>query len=100
LRAARRIVAKLSVVVLIAVSMTTSIAAADIPSHEITAEQFLREVASAHAGTNEFPSTVSRVSDAVNQQCCKICTTGKACGDTCIVRDKTCQIGAGSACDG
>jgi hypothetical protein len=41
----------------------------------------------------------SRVS--VNaQQCCKICSAGKACGDTCISRDKTCRVGAGCACDG
>jgi hypothetical protein len=33
-------------------------------------------------------------------QCCKICTVGKACGDTCISRDKICHIGPGCACDG
>jgi hypothetical protein len=32
--------------------------------------------------------------------CCKICTVGKACGDTCISRDKECHIGPGCACDG
>jgi hypothetical protein len=32
--------------------------------------------------------------------CCKTCTTGKACGDSCISRDKTCQVGAGCACNG
>ena len=32
--------------------------------------------------------------------CCKVCTTGKACGDTCIARDKTCTVGAGCACNG
>jgi hypothetical protein len=34
------------------------------------------------------------------QRCCKICTTGKACGNTCISRDKTCHVGPGCACDG
>jgi hypothetical protein len=34
------------------------------------------------------------------QQCCKICTTGKACGNTCISRDKQCHVGPGCACDG
>lgn len=32
--------------------------------------------------------------------CCKICTQGKACGDTCISRDKICHVGQGCACDG
>jgi len=32
--------------------------------------------------------------------CCKICTTGKACGDTCISRSYTCHVGPGCACNG
>jgi len=32
--------------------------------------------------------------------CCKVCSVGKACGDTCISRDKTCHVGPGCACDG
>ena len=32
--------------------------------------------------------------------CCKTCTTGKACGDSCISRDKTCRVGSGCACNG
>ncbi len=31
--------------------------------------------------------------------CCKICTTGKACGDSCISRSYTCHKGPGCACD-
>lgn len=31
--------------------------------------------------------------------CCKICSKGKACGDTCIRRDYTCHVGRGCACD-
>lgn len=34
------------------------------------------------------------------KKCCKICTKGKACGDTCIARSKTCHKGPGCACDG
>jgi hypothetical protein len=33
-------------------------------------------------------------------ECCKICRAGKACGDTCISRDKICHVGPGCACDG
>jgi hypothetical protein len=32
--------------------------------------------------------------------CCKVCSVGKACGNTCISRDKTCHVGRGCACDG
>jgi hypothetical protein len=31
--------------------------------------------------------------------CCKVCTVGKACGDTCIAAWKTCYVGPGCACD-
>ncbi len=33
------------------------------------------------------------------QYCCKVCTTGKACGDSCISRSYTCHKGPGCACD-
>ncbi len=33
------------------------------------------------------------------QACCKICKKGKACGNTCISRAKTCQKPPGCACD-
>lgn len=32
--------------------------------------------------------------------CCKVCSKGKACGDSCISRDKECHKGKGCACDG
>lgn len=32
--------------------------------------------------------------------CCKVCTTGKACGDSCISRSNTCHVGPGCACNG
>ena len=34
------------------------------------------------------------------KECCKICTKGQACGDTCISMDKTCHVGPGCACNG
>lgn len=30
--------------------------------------------------------------------CCKICSKGKACGNSCISRDKSCHIQGGCAC--
>ena len=32
--------------------------------------------------------------------CCKICRSGKACGNSCISRDKVCHQPPGCACDG
>ncbi|WP_148253951.1 hypothetical protein [Aidingimonas lacisalsi] len=34
------------------------------------------------------------------QGCCRVCTTGKACGDSCINRSYTCHQPPGCACNG
>lgn len=39
-------------------------------------------------------------SDGEPVACCKVCTRGKACGDTCISLDDTCHILGGCACNG
>lgn len=31
--------------------------------------------------------------------CCKVCTKGKACGNSCIAKDKKCHQPPGCACD-
>jgi hypothetical protein len=31
--------------------------------------------------------------------CCRICLQGKACGDSCIAAELTCQSAPGCACD-
>ena len=46
------------------------------------------------------PSPVPNLSPIPVQSCCKVCRKGKACGDTCISRDKACHVGRGCACDG
>lgn len=33
-------------------------------------------------------------------KCCKVCTKGKACGNSCIRRDYQCHQPPGCACDG
>jgi hypothetical protein len=38
--------------------------------------------------------------DLAPRECCKICRKGKACGDSCIARDKKCNKPPGCACDG
>lgn len=32
--------------------------------------------------------------------CCRVCREGKACGDSCISRTQTCNVGPGCACNG
>lgn len=32
--------------------------------------------------------------------CCRVCRTGKACGNSCISRDRTCRQPRGCACNG
>jgi hypothetical protein len=32
--------------------------------------------------------------------CCRLCTTGQACGNACISRSFTCHVGVGCACNG
>lgn len=32
--------------------------------------------------------------------CCRVCRTGKACGNSCIERSRTCHQGPGCACNG
>lgn len=34
------------------------------------------------------------------QGCCRVCTRGKPCGDSCIARNKTCRKGHGAPADG
>ncbi len=38
--------------------------------------------------------------DKDDSSCCKTCTVGKACGDSCIDKNKTCHEPPGCACDG
>lgn len=46
------------------------------------------------------PAAINPCSVASANSCCKVCRAGKACGDSCIARDKPCRKGAGCACNG
>lgn len=62
---------------------------------------------SSGAETQEYDGTIDyqkRPSQLQNteidtQSCCKMCSTGKACGDSCISRSYTCHKAPGCACD-
>ena len=58
------------------------------------------------AAAADAPASVATVPNGlvanglVAAACCKVCRKGKACGDSCISRAKTCWKGPGCACDG
>jgi hypothetical protein len=66
----------------------------DVVRIEAEQEAILNEILSGpRAGPSpEFPGSGPKT-------CCKVCTIGKACGDTCISRHYTCHVGPGCACD-
>ncbi len=39
-------------------------------------------------------------SDPTGTSCCRVCRSGKACGDSCIPHDVTCRLRPGCACQG
>ncbi|MFA5107689.1 MAG: hypothetical protein WC497_05190 [Patescibacteria group bacterium] len=45
------------------------------------------------------PQPAPKVVTPPKNTCCKICSKGKACGDSCISRSYTCHKGPGCACD-
>lgn len=42
--------------------------------------------------------SISQAAVAASPVCCKVCTTGKPCGDTCIAASSTCHTAPGCAC--
>ena len=55
--------------------------------------------AAALAATTLTPAAGPLCETAYAESCCKRCSKGKACGDSCIARDRKCTKGKGCACD-
>lgn len=55
------------------------------------------------SGGSDVESVTSRpaapAGGGQTRTCCKVCSSGKACGNSCIARNLTCHKGAGCACD-
>lgn len=51
--------------------------------------------AAASSANSPFESNGKKL---ITAKCCKVCTKGKPCGDTCIAQDKVCHVGPGCAC--
>ena len=58
-----------------------------------------REAVERARAQRSFNDTQSSWPGETTRSCCKMCSTGKACGDSCISRSKTCHKGVGCACD-
>lgn len=50
-------------------------------------------------GEDEPASNQHSVSEPPPGGCCRVCTTGQACGDTCIGSSLTCHTPPGCACN-
>ena len=59
---------------------------------DVSASGLLKPLLTPLAQTQTTPPTV--------RVCCKICRKGKACGNSCISRQKRCTKPPGCACDG
>lgn len=65
------------------------------PSRTVDNYDLLRQ---AHSNNPLLRSVSSRGASHPTQvalSCSKVCSVGKACGNTCILRDKTCHVGIG-----
>lgn len=51
-------------------------------------------------GSGGSGTTSPSTPTSVPSGCCRTCTQGKACGDSCINRQLTCRVGSGCACNG
>jgi hypothetical protein len=89
---------------IVALTLATLCGTADATKPSPTATDSLQIFAqSTPTRSPEFLASLglTQPTAAVTQQaCCKVCTVGKACGNTCIARDKVCHVGPGCACDG
>jgi len=57
------------------------------------------EVATAESASDGAPKGDSYQACVPRAECCKVCSRGKACGNSCINRDYQCHKGRGCACD-
>lgn len=70
-------------------------ASASPASPTFTGQATAEAESSADTSVNDAPDPAP----APQQYCCKVCSTGKACGDSCISRSYTCHKAPGCACD-
>lgn len=88
---------------------SVSISAADLlTDQEMKPSQVMAEMESVTCEdantvtTSEFDNfePIKLTGNELASGCCKVCKKGKACGNSCIQKSKTCHKGRGCACDG
>lgn len=85
------------VIVVIAACLLTSSAALSEPQ-SIPSRDYFTQIFAARSHSNLFKPGAAHQTTATLGYCCKTCTKGKPCGDTCIAQDKVCHVGPGCAC--
>lgn len=60
--------------------------------------QFFDRVIATSPRSNPFNEFQLSERATASAQCCKICSKGKPCGDTCIEKDDVCHVPQGCAC--
>lgn len=77
--------------------------AAKVP-HTVSSEQSVYQLEQQPQAVERAPSSMEEAaideSLHISAGCCKICTKGKACGNSCISRAYQCHKPKGCACDG
>ena len=77
--------------------MGTAFASSDLT---VESNHLIEQVAEESESLQErAPAQVEKI-EGISQSCCRICTKGKACGNSCISRRYTCHQPPGCACDG
>ena len=94
-------VALLATIVLIGCGATTSSLQPDTTSHALFQACGVEGGMSCVSRPRSASHFLVKASDTPTEQgyCCKVCSVGKACGDSCISRDKVCHKPSGCACD-
>ena len=71
----------------------------DVPQIVVDRPSQIQIVAEETAATAPPPSGTRSRNCVPRSQCCKVCSTGQACGNSCISRSYTCHKGRGCACN-
>ena len=89
-----------------AILLSTAVFAAPPPSGspdqleptQVTQIDQVAGTESANCGDQQYEAFSGEL--LIAQGCCRVCTTGKACGDSCISRSYQCHQPPGCACNG
>jgi hypothetical protein len=63
-----------------------------------TSSRFFDRVVAMSSRSNPFNEFQQSERAAADKQCCKVCSKGTPCEDTCIEKDDVCHVPPGCAC--